>query len=641
MKLHLDKILKIKTKKDLDEYNPNKPIFFENYLFHYLIILDKLDILKMVRHPVYKLNEEGLDGFMLAAKYNNMPILKYLLKEYPDYAKNHNEEGSNFINYLPKPEKLISLMKQFHNIDWRYLLKFKLGKDIEVYLYFITILDIDDLQWFLKNYVDFVDNYYYLFSAILKNDNLNDNQKIKILDTYSDKQLNSKDYVDNKGLLLDVIDSENIKLTEFLIKRNIDLEYIFSPLVNFITPFYYLYTKLSTQNNKNLQKITELVWKKIKLDYTFVNKDGINYVGLVLGSTILDNDKLMNKISDTILKDSPDSCWNRVDLNKRTNLFSIINDPINKYKHFLKGRELDISINDARGKSVLDYADNEWREFLSKSKKYKPDSNINLEVNTYQHYTKFSATVLDIIVYFIYLSEKYKNLYIPKIFESNSERQDFPWWINYYETEDVLDIHPKLNYLINNIRREKSYDYGVVFLSLTISSSLKHANILLYDFNKLTIERFEPYGDNGIDEKFDDYLEEELTWNTGFKYLRPKDFLTKPGYQLISNEGSESTKAGDFGGFCLGWCIWYIEHRLKNQKVDPKVLNKKTIEKMLKLDDSFTEFIRNYSNKLFDAKFKIMKRIGINEKNISNLYINKEDEKKIITYAEKYFELKK
>ena len=33
MKLHLDKILKIKTKKDLDEFNPDKPIFFENYLF--------------------------------------------------------------------------------------------------------------------------------------------------------------------------------------------------------------------------------------------------------------------------------------------------------------------------------------------------------------------------------------------------------------------------------------------------------------------------------------------------------------------------------------------------------------------------------------------------------------------------------
>ena len=82
MKLHLDKIINIKNMNDLNAYNIDKPIFYENYLFHYLIILDKLDILKLKRFPVYKLNEEGLDAFMLAAKYDNMTILKYLLKEY-------------------------------------------------------------------------------------------------------------------------------------------------------------------------------------------------------------------------------------------------------------------------------------------------------------------------------------------------------------------------------------------------------------------------------------------------------------------------------------------------------------------------------------------------------------------------------
>ena len=129
-------------------------------------------------------------------------------------------------------------------------------------------------------------------------------------------------------------------------------------------------------------------------------------------------------------------------------------------------------------------------------------------------------------------------------------------------------ISPKYN---NNL--------GIVFLSLTIGNDLKHANILIYDFNRLTIERFEPYGDDGIDDVLDNYLDEELTWNTGFKYLRPKDFMTKPGYQLISDEGYSSLKPGDFGGFCLGWCIWYLEHRLRNLKVDPKLLNQKTIEK--------------------------------------------------------------
>jgi hypothetical protein len=50
MKLHLDKIINIKSKSDLDKskFDINKPIFYDNYLFHYLIILNKLDILKHI-----------------------------------------------------------------------------------------------------------------------------------------------------------------------------------------------------------------------------------------------------------------------------------------------------------------------------------------------------------------------------------------------------------------------------------------------------------------------------------------------------------------------------------------------------------------------------------------------------------------
>ena len=148
-----------------------------------------------------------------------------------------------------------------------------------------------------------------------------------------------------------------------------------------------------------------------------------------------------------------------------------------------------------------------------------------------------------------------------------------------------------------------------------------------------------------IDDKLNDYLEEELTWNTGFKYLKPKDFLNKPSYQSLSFDENYKKKAGDFGGFCLGWCIWYVEHRLRNPKIEPKTLNEKTLEKLLRGDDSLSEFIRNYSNKLFDIKLNIVKKICpkgecIPEKNISNLDITFEDETKIINFAEEYFTYK-
>ena len=85
MKINFKQIINIKNIKELKKYNINKPVYLNNYLFHYLIIFNKLDILKLDKFPIYKEDEEGLNGFFLAAKYDNIEILKYLIEEYPDY----------------------------------------------------------------------------------------------------------------------------------------------------------------------------------------------------------------------------------------------------------------------------------------------------------------------------------------------------------------------------------------------------------------------------------------------------------------------------------------------------------------------------------------------------------------------------
>ena len=77
MPFNIKKIMEINNVKDLEKYNINKPIFHNNYLFHYLIIFNKLEILKLYDYPVYIYNEDNLDGFMLAAKYSNLKILGY------------------------------------------------------------------------------------------------------------------------------------------------------------------------------------------------------------------------------------------------------------------------------------------------------------------------------------------------------------------------------------------------------------------------------------------------------------------------------------------------------------------------------------------------------------------------------------
>jgi hypothetical protein len=644
MKFNIQKMMDIKNPKDLENYNPNKPIFYKNYLFHYLIIFDKLDLLKINKHPVFQFNEDNLDGFMLAAKYDNMTILKYLIKNYPDYVQNHNSEGLNFINYIAEPKKIIKIIKDFPDVNWEYLLKFKNEKNIDFYRFIISQLDVEDIKWFISKYKF---NSYYTLSAILLNEKLNDSKKIKIFDKFNDKEINNKNF-ENQGLIMDLINSENSKLTEYFVKRNIDLEYIIKPNTIFISPFFYLYSKIitsaKTKNFKKMEEILEIIWKKIKLDYKYMNKDGVNYVQLVLKFDCSDcKSKILNTIVDEILTNSPDESWTHVNLKKDTALFELVKYPIEKYFKYVKNRKLNVSQKNDQGLTVLDIAPEKWANELKKLDNFKLDNTIKLNLEKYQHQTKFTATMMDIIIYFIYLSNKYKNLYIPKIFNPTDVREDYPWVINY--EKDKIDIYPNLNMVINNVRREKKYDYALLFLGQTLDNDLKHANIILYDFKNLTIERFEPYGDDGIESEVDDILDEELTWNTGMKYLRPNDYLPRPGYQLLSNENDiYNQKVGDFGGFCLGWCIWYVEHRIKNSKIDSITLNKKTLEKMLRLDDSLNEFIRNYSNKLFDEKYKILKNICpdnncIKEKAISNLVLSSEEQDKIFNYADKFFGL--
>ena len=169
-----------------------------------------------------------------------------------------------------------------------------------------------------------------------------------------------------------------------------------------------------------------------------------------------------------------------------------------------------------------------------------------------------------------------------------------------------------------------------------------HANILIYDFKNMTVERFEPYGDSSLVENtIDDILEEELTWNTGLKYLRPKDFLPFAGFQTISDETNLiNTKAGDFGGFCLAWCLWYVEHKMINLNIEPKQLIRKTINRFMSMNIRPMEYIRNYANYISIFRLNYLKKIGIPDNITSNEILNHKYMeliyKSIILYNDKY-----
>ena len=56
--INFDKISKIKTKKDIKKYKIDEPIFLSNFLFHYLIMVDNIKGMEIIKHPIYKENNE-------------------------------------------------------------------------------------------------------------------------------------------------------------------------------------------------------------------------------------------------------------------------------------------------------------------------------------------------------------------------------------------------------------------------------------------------------------------------------------------------------------------------------------------------------------------------------------------------------
>uniref|UniRef100_A0A6C0H7M7 Ankyrin repeat protein n=1 Tax=viral metagenome TaxID=1070528 RepID=A0A6C0H7M7_9ZZZZ len=619
MKINYKDIININNLTDLNKFELNKPIFLNNYLFHYLILLNNITALKLIRFPIYIQNNDGHNGFFIAAKEDNIEILIYLIDTYPEYIYNKYNDLT-FINYL-QYNKINKIVKLYPKLDWTYLISDNLLKNI------ILNLSFNELKCFIKICINYKTKYFkikiYLFS-IIKNNNLTIDNKIDILNKI--ENINVKN--DNgKGLLF--YGFNNIKLFKYLLSRNIDINY---------------YTFLDTENpirwaikkdilNNKIDYITLILETNIITEEicTEVDKYIENILHTVLYTRLFVN--INNYLLDyNILKFGNTKSWNQLNINKVSPIELITLLDFKIYSKIFINKETTIMINTMIYNKIVN---KEWLNYLSKFPKFESTLQV-FNMEKYIHCTKFRAYFEDIIIFILYLSKTYKKLYIPNIknYQYNLyENNIFPWLI-IYKSEYNYYINSYLNNIINSIIKNNTYDYILLFLSINYDNLL-HANIIIYDIKLNTIERFEPYGNNTnyIDTIMDDILEEELTWNTGFKYIRPKEYLPVAGFQTISDENNNNyIKPGDYGGFCLVWCIWYIETKLINKNIHSKIFIEKLINRLNKLNINFVEYIRNYSDKINNYRMKFLKKIykkNNKEKDISNLYINND---KLLNY---------
>jgi hypothetical protein len=634
MKIDFKDIINIKNINELKKFDLDKPLYFNNYLFHYLIIFNKYDIIKLSKFPIYKENDEDLNGIFLASKYDNIEILKYLIKTYPEYVYNKNSKTEQFINYM-NPESIIKILDL--KLEWEKLFLQKVSDDEKIIDLLLSNCDYDDLLKILKVYKP-TD---YPLNALIVNENISTENLIDILKLFDSNIYNLRDNED-LNLIFSIISRNNTKLLSFILENNVESNYY--TMVNTITPLMFSYF------NNNL-RITKQLWEHIKkdFDYTSLNRFIENIAHFLL------NNSYHDPLSLEILSNCPSYTWHQHNINKATPLHLITKLNFENFHNILINKEINLEILVPNSKDNNKYItlknllinnnnenSSKWLNFLSKQPIYKEDNDIIVETYPYIHGNLFQSTFKDVSMIIINIKDKYKNLYLPYIDDYSLKNLNtlnnitlnwvdsileiapiFPWIIC-YDNEDKYWIHNYLNNLINSTRREKKYDFAIVYLSLVVNNTGLHANILIYDFNRMTIERFDPYGDTVyFDKKLDEVLDEELCWNTGLTYLKPSDYMPVAGFQTISDELNPlNQKSGDFGGFCLAWCTWFLEHRIINQKVNQKDLVKKLIKKISMMNITFMEYIRNYANKLNEQRVNTLLKIGINDKKISNTVID-------------------
>ncbi len=608
----------------------NKIKLNENYLIHLLAIRgnqEGLDFfIKNKSFDVNISNDLGLNIIHLLFKYGWDDLAQKYYKILPDLLTNIDKDlyypirycidrFDTFLqcfNFMKKNKDVLNNVSLMNDNIVIKLIKKSKNDEKDVYLNF------------LKDNINLIDFDKPKFAPPL------------IFSIYAEKNILSKIFIENnKGIDIKndkyqlpismAVSKNNIEITKLLLKKGSDIIYggldneflplniainnhfldIAEILINYTkkydiidnyknTPLHYLADNLITYYENNNKDLEKRAIKLIKIlvehsDIDFPNNDGLT----------------VRKILESYLKA-------RKDKNK---LFDEDTIKLNK------------SIKSIEKK---DYNDVESDVDIVKS---------NKKYNT----GLFNTDVFHNIFYVLYLLEKYNNLAIPyQTFidkKYNSDNHDLimqsigydkfyqmiydlysmslsylypttPWLI-LWKDRNLHYIHKDLFSIVSKLSKDNKIRFIMIKISLIVSIQFTHANMIMIDLKDNSVRRFEPYGINAVndEEYLDNYLKENISeaLNKKVKYYRPNDYLEITKFQSVSNDNvNEYRKSGDPMGYCLAWCLWYVELKVNNPDIPEIDLINTASKKILKYyktsNNPYLSFIRDYSRKLNEEK---------------------------------------
>jgi len=457
-----------------------------------------------------------------------------------------------------------------------------------------------------------------------------------------------------------IILQRNQKLIDFCINKNAGINF---PNEIGLTPLNALIS-ISDDNNIDVILIIKKLLKSKKFNREQLNRSGTKNDFLSVNQCldlILEKPELKEKMEKILLL-----------LLKYINNFTVFDVNRNTYGIFLAdivyNKKIDIdekiqdiifSKSDKKFMNIDGLSINSIQNKIDVDKcSLEPVKNIIFpEIKKKVNHVIFNTDVVHNMLYFIYLLNKYKNLCVPtskkkiKLNKSNKSndthikskdiensikikqniinlvellneyfRDISPSLILWYNNE-INFIHPKLKDSIQQLLENKECRYIVIKVSMMRTINMLHANVILFDKNDYTYRRFEPYGSSvGFDiELLDKYILQifySLTKHN-IKYYRPADYLEVARFQSVSNETDITNRnVGDPFGFCLAWCIWYIEIKVSNPNLSEKDLIKKAADKIfIEYCDSnspYNDFIRDYAAMLDKEKNGLLNKFKLN-----------------------------
>jgi len=649
-----------------------------NFLIQYIILYNKIEILKIILQYNVKLDfldNEGKSILYLCIKYNYLDIIKILI------SNTKNVIGVPILNIQDKYSLYpLHYAILFENVEiFSYLLDicnlhiYDKNKNT-LFNYVMKCKDIIFLEKLLnKNLNINMLNFYLetpLYSAclfnktefidlILKhNPNINLKNKDEKISTLMIVIVNNNIEIFKKMLLLNpdlntqniygetalhiAIQEDNFEIIDNIINyKNYKLNYNLVNLLGF-TPLHLILNKILGKINIDNYDIKKFL-KKTNLNIQ--DNNGETCWHLIIKLNIYEKYKkiLKKKNNDIFILNkyniTPYDLSYKTDKNLLNIIISSFYFNLLKKKNFLIKWQNKCSKNKIKKNKCYELI-NEY--VLSNKISYplkKKLHNIDINISEKKRYTFFTGIRLDVITSYIYILLKYDNIKssITPDFITNKEIIDHYTRISsiqnftgeFFNFEILWSYHKlfypsnllfSLNSFINN--ENKNIFFIPIGIELEIGS---HANIIIIDKHFKTIERFEPngseeptnyyYNHSLLDYSLKIYFEKILPT---FIYYEPSSFLPIISFQsLESLDDIQFKRIGDPGGFCVVWCVWYLEQRIK-YKIHPKKIISKLISNIKIKNLSFKNLIRSYSNEILLIRDTILEQLNLDINDIIN-----------------------